>query len=69
MIKATLAAAGERNVAIGSDMDGALREAIDVQGLPALTSALLENGLAPNTVAAVMGGNAVDWLRGALPTA
>jgi len=69
MIKATLAAAGERNVAIGSDMDGALRETIDVLGLPALTSALLESGLAPNKVAAVMGGNAVELLRGALPTA
>jgi microsomal dipeptidase-like Zn-dependent dipeptidase len=69
MIKAMLAAVGERNVAIGSDMDGALREVIDVQGLPALTTALLDAGVGLNTVADVMGGSAVALLRRALPAA
>ena len=69
MIKAMLAAVGEHSVAIGSDMDGALRQVIDVQGLPALTSALLGEGVAAATVAAVMGGNAVEFLRRALPAA
>jgi membrane dipeptidase len=69
MIKAMLAAVGEHSVAIGSDMDGALRQVIDVQGLPALTSALLDAGVAPATVGAVMGGNAVEFLRRALPAA
>jgi len=66
-IKATLAAAGEDHVAIGSDMDGALRELIDVEGLPALTSALLEAGLSQRTAAGVMGGNAAELLRRVLP--
>ena len=66
-VKAALAAAGEGHVAIGSDMDGALREVIDAEGLPALTSALLESGLPAPTVSAVMGANAVDLLRRVLP--
>jgi microsomal dipeptidase-like Zn-dependent dipeptidase len=66
-IKAVLSAAGEEGVAIGSDMDGALREVIDVAGLPALTSALLDAGLTPETVAKVMGGNAVALLNEVLP--
>ena len=68
MIRAVLDVAGQRQVAIGSDMDGALREVIDVEGLPALTSALLHDGIAPATVAGVMGGNAVELLRRALPS-
>ena len=67
MIKAVLSAAGDDRVAIGSDMDGALREVIDMAGLPALTSALFDGGLAPETVAKVMGGNAVALLTNALP--
>jgi microsomal dipeptidase-like Zn-dependent dipeptidase len=43
-VKAALAAAGDGHVALGSDMDGALREVIDAEGLPALTSALLDAG-------------------------
>jgi len=67
MIKAVLSAAGDDRVAIGSDMDGALRQVIDVAGLPALTSALLDAGVAPQAVAKVMGGNAVALLTKALP--
>ena len=35
----------------------------DVRGLPALTQGLLDAGLARETVAAVMGGNALRVLR------
>jgi microsomal dipeptidase-like Zn-dependent dipeptidase len=59
-------AAGAHNVAIGSDMDGALRMLIDIEGLPALAGALLESGLDESAVAAVMGGNALATLRAAL---
>jgi microsomal dipeptidase-like Zn-dependent dipeptidase len=68
-IRATLAAAGDSGVGIGSDMDGALRTVIDVAGLPALTSALLAGGVDPTVVGGVMGGNAVEFLRRGLPTA
>jgi microsomal dipeptidase-like Zn-dependent dipeptidase len=66
-VEGALAAAGNQHVAIGSDMDGALREVIDVAGLPGLTSALLEAGIPAQTVAGVIGGNAMDLLRRALP--
>jgi membrane dipeptidase len=58
--------AGPDNVAIGSDMDGALRMLIDVEGLPALTNSLLGAGLDRSVVAGVMGGNAVRLLRSVL---
>jgi microsomal dipeptidase-like Zn-dependent dipeptidase len=67
-IRAALAAAGPEHVAIGSDMDGALRMLIDVEGIPALTDALLESGLDERVVAGVMGGNAATLLRAALQT-
>ena len=54
--------AGEGHVAIGSDMDGALMMLIDVEGLPALTDALLASGLAEGTVTGVLGRNAVRLL-------
>ena len=60
-------AAGAEHVAIGSDMDGALRMLIDVEGLPALTGGLLEAGLARSTVEGFMGANAVSLLRAGLP--
>jgi membrane dipeptidase len=62
-----LDAAGAGSVAIGSDMDGALRMIVDVEGLPALASALLEDGLPAVLVEGVMGANAARLLRSALP--
>ena len=59
--------AGERSVAIGSDMDGALEMLVDVEGLPALGSALLDAGLSVPAVAGVLGENALIWLKSALP--
>ena len=59
--------AGAAHVALGSDMDGALRMLIDVEGLPALADALLEAGLAETSVSGILGGNATRLLRAALP--
>lgn len=66
-IRLALESAGEGNVAIGSDMDGALRMVIDVEGFPALTDALLSAGLPSSVVEGVIGGNAVRLLRAVLP--
>jgi membrane dipeptidase len=66
-IRAAVEAAGAEHVAIGSDMDGALRTVIDVEGLPALTDVLLESGLPLSTVQRVMGANAIAFLKAALP--
>lgn len=65
-IRLAVESAGEANVAIGSDMDGALRTVIDAAGLPALTDALLEAGIDTSVVEGVMGGNAVRLLNEAL---
>ena len=59
-------ACSDGNVALGSDMDGALRMVIDVEGLPALADALLDSGLSISTVRRFIGGNAVRFLRGSL---
>jgi membrane dipeptidase len=67
-IRVAIDTAGEASVAIGSDMDGALRTVIDVEGLPALTTALLDAGLPESTVAGVMGTNAVSFFERALPS-
>ena len=65
-IRLAVESAGAGNVAIGSDMDGALRTVIDAGGLPALTDALLQAGLDRPVVEAVMGGNAIRLLSEAL---
>jgi microsomal dipeptidase-like Zn-dependent dipeptidase len=62
-----LKACGEERVAIGSDMDGALRMLIDVEGYPALAGALTASGLPEGAVKGVMGTNAVQLLRASLP--
>ena len=67
MIRRALAAAGDANVALGSDMDGALRMLIDVEGLPALVDAMLASGLDESVVSGFVGANAVRFLLGALP--
>ncbi|HUP83401.1 MAG TPA: membrane dipeptidase, partial [Candidatus Limnocylindria bacterium] len=65
--RAAIDAAGADHVAIGSDMDGALRMVIDVEGLPALAGALLDSGLAAESVGNILGANAVRLLRAVLP--
>jgi len=64
-IRLAIDSAGPDHVAIGSDMDGALKTVVDAEGLPALTGALLNAGLSPKIVEAVMGGNALRVLRAA----
>ncbi len=59
--------AGYRGLALGSDMDGALRMVCDAAGLPAVTAALLRGGLDRETVSALLGGNALAILRATLP--
>lgn len=54
---------GPDKVAIGSDMDGGLRMVVDAAGMPALADVLLRNGHDRETVAAVLGGNALRVLR------
>jgi membrane dipeptidase len=66
-IRLAIESAGENHVAIGSDMDGALKMVIDVEGLPGLTDALLESGLDETAVTKVIGGNAVRFLELAVP--
>jgi membrane dipeptidase len=58
---------GAGHVAIGSDMDGALRSVIDAAGFPVLTDGLLAAGVSEADVAAVMGGNAIRMLRAVMP--
>jgi microsomal dipeptidase-like Zn-dependent dipeptidase len=67
MIRRALTTVGESNVAIGSDMDGALRMLVDAEGLPALADALLMGGVGEDAASAVLGRNAARFLRAALP--
>lgn len=66
-IRLAIDSAGADHVAFGSDMDGALRMLIDIEGLPALTAALLESDISSETVADVMGANSARLLTEGLP--
>lgn len=61
-VDTALGLCGPATVAIGSDLDGALRMVCDVTGLPAITARLLAGGLDRQTVGGVMGGNALRVL-------
>ncbi len=65
---AAVEAAGPAHVSLGSDMDGALKMLIDVEGIPALADALLSAGMDSSVVAGILGGNAVSLLQAALTT-
>ncbi|HEX7222968.1 MAG TPA: membrane dipeptidase, partial [Candidatus Limnocylindrales bacterium] len=58
---------GADHVGLGSDFDGAVPTPFDASGLALLTEALLAKGLDETTIAAVMGGSAVRFLRSSLP--
>ena len=62
-----VAVIGADYVALGSDFDGAVRVPFDVSGLILLTEALQAAGLDEATIAAVMGGSAIELLRRTLP--
>jgi microsomal dipeptidase-like Zn-dependent dipeptidase len=58
--------AGAEHVGLGSDFDGAVTTPFDASGLPQVTQALLDAGMAEADVARVMGGNVVRLLRQSL---
>ncbi len=58
---------GADHVALGSDFDGAVETTFDASELAALTQALMDQGLDEPTIAAIMGGNMIAFLRAALP--
>lgn len=62
-----IAVAGVAHVALGSDWDGATTVQLAGDELDQLTQALLDAGVAPEVVVAVMGGNVVRFLEAQLP--
>ncbi len=58
---------GHEHVALGSDYDGATSVYFDTSELPALTQALLDEGLNEEEIRAVMGGNQIRFFRQYLP--
>ena len=54
-------------VALGSDWDGAVTTPIDASDLAYLTSALINRGLTPEDIRAVMGGNTIRYFLQHLP--
>ncbi|MEY8840084.1 membrane dipeptidase, partial [Cribrihabitans sp. XS_ASV171] len=66
MIAAAIATVGEDHVSLGSDYDGSVETAFDTSELPALTSALLDQGLTETQIRKVMGENMVRVLRARL---
>jgi microsomal dipeptidase-like Zn-dependent dipeptidase len=67
-VRHAVAVAGADHVALGSDFDGAVTTPFDAAGLPALTEALLAEGLSESEIAKVMGGNALRVLAEVLPS-
>jgi len=68
MIAAAVQILGEDHVSLGSDYDGSVGTGFDASELPALTHALLEEGLTETQIAKVMGGNMLRVLRARLST-
>lgn len=58
---------GEDAVALGSDFDGAVTTPLDASQLAAITAALMDRGLAEETIAKVMGGNMLRYFEEMLP--
>ncbi|MBA4490148.1 membrane dipeptidase [Paracoccus sp. S1E-3] len=66
-IAAAIALVGEDQVSLGSDYDGSVDAPFDTAGLPALTQALMDQGLTEAQIAKVMGGNMMRYLAETLP--
>ncbi len=60
---------GDEHVGLGSDFDGAVTTGFDAAGLPMLTQALLDAGIAEGSIPKILGGNALRVLRAVLPPA
>lgn len=58
---------GVDQVALGSDYDGATRVLFDAGELPALTQAMLDEGMRESEIRKVMGENAIQFFRANLP--
>jgi microsomal dipeptidase-like Zn-dependent dipeptidase len=58
---------GLQHVALGSDFDGATKVPFDATRLDQMTQALLAEGFTADQVSAIMGGNAIRFLRANLP--
>jgi microsomal dipeptidase-like Zn-dependent dipeptidase len=66
-IRRAIDVAGIDHVALGSDFDGAVRVPFDAAHMPALTAALVTEGLTRAEIRAVMGENQKRFLLEALP--
>ncbi|WP_228461565.1 dipeptidase [Paracoccus liaowanqingii] len=66
-IVAAIGVAGEDHVSLGSDWDGSVDVPFDAAHLPALTQALLDQGLDEAQIVKVMGGNMMRYLAEMLP--
>ncbi len=59
--------AGDAHVGLGSDFDGYVLAHFDASALPLLTQAMLDAGLAPESIRRILGGNVLRVLRATLP--
>lgn len=66
-IRHAVSVVGVDHVGLGSDFDGAVPTPFDVTGLVQITDALLDDGLSPASIGAIMGGNVLRLLRENLP--
>jgi microsomal dipeptidase-like Zn-dependent dipeptidase len=60
-------AAGPLRAALGSDFDGAVTAPFDASGVPLVTQALMKERVPEETIALMMGGNALRFLSERLP--
>ena len=58
---------GEDHIALGSDFDGTVTTALDASELAAITQALMDRQMPPDTIRKVMGENAVRFFLENLP--
>lgn len=66
IIAAAVDLLGEDHVSLGSDFDGSVETAFDTSELPALTSALMAQGMSEAQIRKVMGENMIRVLRARL---
>ena len=68
-LRHAVAVMGVDHVALGSDWDGGVVTPVDAAGVGAISAALLDSGMAPQDVAAIMGENVLRVLRSNLAAA